>query len=78
VELKFCRTSYTYFSYTYSSNIDISDMNDMNESNTNFAALFQFPYGLEPTGLYVLLCWCFIGINPKSTPPNTLIKLANT
>ena len=40
--------------------------------------IIQFPYGLEPTGLYVLLCWCFIGINPKSTPPNTLIKLANT
>ena len=35
MELKFCRTSYTYFSYTYSSNIDISDMNDMNKDNIN-------------------------------------------
>ncbi|WP_251522039.1 replication initiator protein A [Staphylococcus sp. Marseille-Q6910] len=35
VELKFCRTSYTYFSYTYSSDTDISDMNNMNEDNIN-------------------------------------------
>ncbi|EOB9080715.1 replication initiator protein A [Staphylococcus aureus] len=32
-ELKKIRTSYIYFSYTYSSDIDSSDMNDMNEDN---------------------------------------------
>lgn len=32
-ELKKIRTSYIYFSYTYSSDIDSSDMNDMNDMN---------------------------------------------
>ncbi len=32
-EVKKCRTSYTYFSYTYSSDIDSNDMNDTYDNN---------------------------------------------
>ncbi|MGS4000987.1 hypothetical protein ACEUVV_13490, partial [Staphylococcus pseudintermedius] len=41
-------------------------------SSTPFIALFQFPYWSEPTGLYVLLSWYFLGINPNSSPTNSL------
>ncbi len=47
------------------------------ESNANFAALFQFPYCLEPTELDMLLSWYFVGINPNKPPTNSLTLLAN-
>jgi hypothetical protein len=42
------------------------------ENNANFAALFQFPYCLEPTELDMLLSWYFVGINPNKPPTNSL------
>lgn len=47
------------------------------KSNANFAALFQFPYCLEPTELDMLLSWYFVGINPNKPPTNSLTLLAN-
>ncbi|HDZ6149817.1 TPA: replication protein, partial [Staphylococcus aureus] len=42
-ELKKCRTSYIYFSYTYSSDIDSSDMNDMCDQESNTEIVNQKP-----------------------------------
>src|SRR5699024_6092362 len=50
----------------------ITYLNFYSSSSTPFIALFQFPYWSEPTGLYVLLSWYFLGINPNSSPTNSL------